>query len=89
MPRQPGIATGGGAGSSRLVSGTRPAHRALEDAVAEWLGTEAALVLPSGWHANVAVFSTIVGAGDTVASDAAVHASIIDGLRLSKGDRLA
>jgi 7-keto-8-aminopelargonate synthetase-like enzyme len=80
-------ATGGGAGSSRLVSGSRPVHRALEEAVATWLGTEAALVLPSGWHANVAVFATIVGAGDTVASDAAVHASIIDGLRLSKARR--
>jgi 7-keto-8-aminopelargonate synthetase-like enzyme len=79
---------GGGAGSSRLVSGTRPVHRALEEAVARWLGTEAALVLPSGWHANVAVFSTIVGEGDTVASDALAHASIIDGMRLSKAKRI-
>ncbi len=81
-------ATGGGAGSSRLVSGTRPIHRDLEEAVASWLGTETALVLPSGWHANVAVFSTIVGEGDTVASDALAHASIIDGLRLSKANRI-
>jgi 7-keto-8-aminopelargonate synthetase-like enzyme len=81
-------AAGGGAGSSRLVAGSRPIHRALEEAIASWLGTEAALVMPSGWHANVAVFSTIVGEGDIVASDALVHASIIDGLRLSKAQRI-
>lgn len=81
-------ATGGGAGSSRLISGTREAHRALEERVADWLGTEAALTFPSGWMANLALFSTVGEEGDLIASDAANHASIIDGLRLGKARRV-
>lgn len=87
-PRVRGAAAGGGSGGSRLISGSRPIHRELERAVAAWLGTEAALTFPSGWHANVALFSTIAGEGDLVASDAANHASIIDGLRLGRARRV-
>jgi len=79
--------TGGGAGSSRLISGDRPAHHALEDALGERFGRPATL-FTSGWHANLALLSTVVGKGDRVASDALNHASIIDGLRLSGAERV-
>src|ERR1700746_2250143 len=45
---------GSGSGSSRLIVGSRPAHRELEQALADWRGTEAALVLPAGYQANLA-----------------------------------
>lgn len=77
---------GAGAGSSRLISGTRPAHTALEAELEDWLGTPA-LFFTSGYHANLAVFSTIPESGQRVASDALNHASIIDGLRLSRASR--
>ncbi len=79
-------AAGGGAGGSRLISGSRPLHHALEEALEVWLGRPA-LLFASGYHANLAVFSTVCESGDVVASDSANHASIIDGLRLSKADR--
>ena len=78
---------GGGSGGSRLISGSRPSHETLERALEEWLGRPA-LLFPSGYQANLAVFSTVCGAGDRVASDALNHASIIDGLRLSRAERL-
>lgn len=78
---------GAGAGSARLISGNRPAHEALEDALSERFGRPATL-LPSGFHANLALFGTVPEAGDLVASDALNHASMIDGLRLSKARRV-
>lgn len=75
---------GCGAGASPLVSGYNPALRALERALAEWEGTEAALVFSSGYAANLALVSTLVGRGDAVFSDARNHASLIDGCRLSR-----
>jgi 7-keto-8-aminopelargonate synthetase-like enzyme len=80
-------ARGGGAGASRLIGGSRPAHHALEEELQAIHGRPA-LVFPSGYQANLAVFSTVCQAGDLVASDALAHASIIDGLRLSKAQRL-
>jgi 8-amino-7-oxononanoate synthase len=77
---------GGGAGGSRLISGDRPAHHALEAALEEIFGRPA-LVFPSGYHANLAVFSTVCTAGEHIASDQLNHASIIDGLRLGKASR--
>lgn len=74
---------GGGAGSSRLISGSRPAHAELEAAVSEHFGG-AALVFSSGYQANLAVLTTLFEAGQVVASDRLNHASIIDGLRLSR-----
>ncbi|MEQ1501243.1 MAG: aminotransferase class I/II-fold pyridoxal phosphate-dependent enzyme [Myxococcota bacterium] len=79
-------ATGGGATGSRLISGARPVHRAVEEALEDWLGRPA-LLFGSGYLANLAVFSTVCEQGDVVASDAANHASIIDGLRLSPATR--
>jgi 8-amino-7-oxononanoate synthase len=74
---------GVGAGSSRLISGSLPLHAALEERLAALKATEAALLFPSGYHANIGVIATLVGRGDAVFSDALNHASIIDGCRLS------
>ena len=75
---------GCGAGASALVSGRLPPLRALERDLAQWEGTEAALVLSSGYAANLAVVATLARAGDALFSDALNHASLIDGCRLSR-----
>lgn len=77
---------GGGAGASRLISGTRPAHLALEDALSELYGRPATL-FNGGYVANLALVTTLVGPGDRVASDALNHASLIDAVRLSGADK--
>ncbi|MFQ5667511.1 MAG: 8-amino-7-oxononanoate synthase [Candidatus Binatia bacterium] len=74
---------GVGAGASRLVSGSMRLHQALEEQLAAWKGTEAALLFNSGYHANVGVIPALVGSDDAVFSDALNHASIVDGCRLS------
>ena len=74
---------GTGSGASRLISGTMAVHRELEDAVARFKQTEAAIVFPTGYMANVGVIPTLVGRGDTVYCDRHNHASIFDGCRLS------
>lgn len=75
---------GCGAGASPLVSGYSPPLRALERALADWEGTEAALVFSSGYAANLAVLRSLAGPADAVFSDALNHASLIDGCRLSR-----
>lgn len=75
---------GFGAGASRLVSGTSALHRALEDRLALFKGTEAVLVFNSGYAANTGIIPAIVGTGDLILSDSLNHASIVDGCRLSK-----
>ena len=75
---------GCGAGASALVTGLLPPLRRLEADLARWEGVEAALVFPSGFQCNVAVVSSLAGAGDALFSDAANHASLIDGCRLSR-----
>jgi 8-amino-7-oxononanoate synthase len=75
---------GCGAGASPLVSGYLPPHRSLERALARWEGTEAALVFPSGFAANLAAVTALAGRGDAVFSDERNHASLIDGCRLSR-----
>jgi 8-amino-7-oxononanoate synthase len=75
---------GTGAGASPLVSGYLPPLRALERDLARWENTEAALVFPSGFAANLGVISALVGQPDAVFSDALNHASLIDGCRLSR-----
>ena len=76
---------GTGSGSSRLIVGDRPLHHELEQGLAEWRDTEAALVFPTGYQANVAAMTTF-GAGALIVSDELNHASLIDGARLAKAD---
>ena len=75
---------GPGAAASRLISGNRAEHRELERTIAEWKGTEAALLFNSGYHANVGIVSALAGPEDVLYSDALNHASLIDGCRLSR-----
>src|SRR5271168_3817303 len=75
---------GAGSGASRLVTGSRPIHSALEEELAEWKGAEAAVCFPTGFAANLGVLSTLGGPGVRILSDQLNHASIIDGCRLSR-----
>jgi 8-amino-7-oxononanoate synthase len=75
---------GAGTGSSRLIAGHADLHAAVEAKLAAFKRTEAALVFPSGYQANVGTITTLVGPGDHVFSDELNHASIIDGCRLSR-----
>src|SRR3954464_13557399 len=67
---------GVGAGASRLVSGAVTIHRRLEERLAEFEGTEAAVLFGSGYLANVGVVSALAGPGEVVLSDELNHASI-------------
>jgi glycine C-acetyltransferase len=78
---------GFGSGASRLISGTRPLHKTFEERVATWLGTPSALLFNSGTQANLGTISALVGKDDAVFSDQLNHASLIDGVRLSRGER--
>lgn len=75
---------GCGSGASRLISGNMTLHEELEVKLAQFKGTEAALVFNSGFQANTGVISTLAGEGDAIFSDALNHASIIDGCRLAR-----
>ncbi|MFJ9041722.1 8-amino-7-oxononanoate synthase [Streptomyces sp. NPDC102406] len=76
---------GGGATGSRLVTGTTELHTCLERELAEFCGFEAALVLSSGYAANLAAVTALAPHGTLIVSDAANHASLIDGCRLARG----
>ncbi len=78
---------GAGTASVRFICGTFECHRALEEKVAEFLGTEAALSYSSCWNANEGLMPSIIQAGDAIVSDETNHASIIDACRLSKATR--
>jgi 8-amino-7-oxononanoate synthase len=75
---------GTGAGASRLVSGSRPVHSALEQDLADWKGTEAACALSTGYAANLGLLSALAGPQVLICSDELNHASIIDGCRLAR-----
>jgi 8-amino-7-oxononanoate synthase len=75
---------GTGLTGSRLLNGTLDLHLMLEREIAEWMGTEEALVFTTGHQANVGTLGTILAPGDTVIADSGDHASILDGCLLSR-----
>jgi 8-amino-7-oxononanoate synthase len=75
---------GTGLTGSRLLNGTTPLHLELERELAEWMGTEDAIVFTTGHQANVGTLGTLLAAGDTVIADSGDHASILDGCLLSR-----
>lgn len=77
---------GYGMGAVSLYAGTGPLHRQLERLIAEFYGTEDAILFPCGYSGNVGVLSALCGPGDVIVNDAANHASIFDGCRLSGAD---
>ena len=79
---------GFGMASVRFICGTQEIHRELEARISEFLGTEDTILYGSSFDANGGLFETLLGAEDTVISDELNHASIIDGIRLSKARRL-
>lgn len=76
---------GAGSGAPRLVGGTWRVHEELEEALAAHLGTEAALVLSTGYHANLAAVTALADDDTLIVSDAHNHASIVDACRLAHG----
>jgi glycine C-acetyltransferase len=80
-------AFGIGPGAVRTIAGTMTIHRELERRLAAFKGVEAAISLQSGFVANVGTIATLVGDGDAVISDELNHASIVDGVRLTKASR--
>lgn len=74
---------GAGSGGSRLTTGTQPPHVALERHLAQFKGSEAAVLYATGYMANVGVLTALAKKGDLIFSDELNHASIIDGCRLS------
>jgi 8-amino-7-oxononanoate synthase len=74
---------GTGVTGSRLLNGTTPMHLELERELAEWMGTEDAIVFTTGYQSNLGAISAIVEPGDTVICDSGDHASILDGCKLS------
>jgi 8-amino-7-oxononanoate synthase len=75
---------GTGLTGSRLLNGTTPLHLELERELAEWMNTDDAIVFTTGHQANVGTLGTLLGPGDTVIVDSGDHASILDGVLLSK-----
>ena len=78
---------GFGLSSVRFICGTQDIHKDLEAAISKFHGTEDTILYPSCFDANAGVFEQILGPEDAVISDALNHASIIDGIRLSKAKR--
>jgi len=78
---------GYGMASVRFICGTQTIHKALEERISRFLGTEDTILYPSCFDANGGLFETLLGPEDAVISDALNHASIIDGIRLCKARR--
>ncbi len=79
---------GYGMASVRFICGTQTIHKELEARITAFLGTEDTILYPSCFDANGGLFETVLGPEDAVISDALNHASIIDGIRLCKAQRL-
>jgi glycine C-acetyltransferase len=78
---------GYGMASVRFICGTQTIHKELESRISKFLGTEDTILYPSCFDANGGLFETILSNEDAIISDALNHASIIDGIRLSKAKR--
>ncbi len=76
---------GTGVTGSRLLNGTLPMHRELEELLADWVGMEAALVFTTGYAANLGLMGSLIGPTDALIVDSAAHASLVDGARYSEG----
>ncbi|NMB76361.1 MAG: glycine C-acetyltransferase [Myxococcales bacterium] len=79
---------GYGMSSVRFICGTQDLHKRLEEAISRFLGTEDTILYSSCFDANGGLFETLFGPEDVIISDELNHASIIDGVRLSKAERL-
>jgi 8-amino-7-oxononanoate synthase len=79
---------GAGAGGSRLLHGHDRCFDRIEERLAEFSGSEAALLFSSGWAANLGLLQTLLGPDDLVLSDELNHASLIDGIRLSRAQKV-
>jgi 7-keto-8-aminopelargonate synthetase-like enzyme len=77
-------AWGCGSGGSRSICGSLTLHQRLEERLAQFHGTEAALLFNSGYSANLSILQALMGEGDEIFSDELNHASLVDGCRLSK-----
>lgn len=75
---------GTGVTGSRLLNGTLAIHLELEEELADWMGTEAALVYTAGYLANVGCIATLAGPGDAIVCDSRSHASILDAMTMSQ-----
>ena len=75
---------GTGLTGSRLLNGTTPLHTELEAELATWVGTEDCIVYTTGQQANLGALGTLLAPSDTVVTDSAAHASILDGIALSR-----
>jgi glycine C-acetyltransferase len=75
---------GVGAGAVRTINGTLAIHRELEERIAKFKGTEAAIAFQSGFNCNMGAISAVMNKDDAILSDSLNHASIIDGCRLSR-----
>lgn len=78
-----------GAGGSRLLRGNDPEHEALEDEAAAFFGAETALYMGGGFAANTAIFATLPQRGDLIVHDELIHASVHDGMRMSRAEHVA
>lgn len=74
-----------GSASARLLTGTLPVYKELENLISELFNTQGTLLFNSGYHANVGINSTLAQKGDVIFSDKLNHASIIDGMQLAQG----
>ncbi len=79
---------GYGLASVRFICGTQTIHKTLEAKISEFMGTEDTILYGSCWNANEGLFQTVLSESDAIISDELNHASIIDGIRLSKSRRL-
>ncbi|MFA5121359.1 aminotransferase class I/II-fold pyridoxal phosphate-dependent enzyme [Zavarzinia sp.] len=78
---------GTSASASRLVAGERPVQRDLEQALAEWIGVEDCIVFVSGHATNVSTIGSLFGPKDLILHDSLIHASVLDGIKLSGATR--